>query len=114
MKRGILVAAAITPIVAASAGVMIARYTSAAAGERGPHCAAPSVMIDIAGGVAMAAGGPQSVASCEGDACSVAGAEQVEVNVDGRVQCVDVGEDQTLALTRRDGGVSLIVTDNGR
>jgi hypothetical protein len=114
MKRGLMIAAAVTPILAAGAGVMIARFTNASAGEQGGHCVAPTVMIDIADGAAMVTGGPDSVASCDGNACSVQGAEQVEVQADGRVQCVDVNEGQALALTKREDGVTLIVTEIGR
>jgi hypothetical protein len=114
MQRGVLVAMAITPIIAAGAGVVIARFADADAGERGDHCAAPTVMLDIADGVSMATGGPNSIASREGNSCRVEGPEQVEVQADGRVQCVDVTEGQSLALTRRDGGVSLVVQESGR
>lgn len=112
MKRGLLIAAAVTPIVAAGAGVMIARFANAS--DASGYCAEPTVWVDMADGVSMATGGPDSVASCEGNTCRVEGAEQVEVQADGRVQCVNVNEGQALALTRRDSGVSLIVTEAGR
>lgn len=114
MKKNILIAAIATPIIAASAGVMIAKFTNAQAADVAGHCVQPTVMIDIADGAAMVTGGPDSQATCEGNSCSVAGVEQVEVNADGRVQCVNVNEGQQLALTRRDDGVSLIVTETGR
>ncbi len=114
MKRGTIVAAVVTPIVAASAGVMIARYTNAKADDAAGFCAQPTVWVDMAGGVSMATGGAAAQASCEGATCRVVGAERVEVNADGRVQCVDVAEGEALSLTRRSDGVTLIVEDIGR
>jgi hypothetical protein len=114
MKRNLIIAAVVTPILAASTGVVIARFANADADEVAGHCVQPTVMIDIADGAAMVTGGPDSQATCEGSSCSVVGAEQVEVQADGRVQCVNVNEGQALALTRRDDGVSLIVTETGR
>lgn len=114
MKRSLILAAAITPIVAAAAGVAIARFTNAEADEVNGRCAEPTVMIDIAEGAALVTGGPNSVASCDGNTCSVAGAEQVEVQADGRVQCVNVDQGQVLALTRRADGLSVVVTETGR
>jgi hypothetical protein len=114
MKRSLIIAAAVTPIVAAAAGVAIARFANAEADEVAGRCTEPTVMIDIADGAALVTGGPNSVASCDADSCSVAGAEQVEVQADGRVQCVNVDQGQVLALTRRDDGLSLIVTESGR
>jgi hypothetical protein len=114
MKRSLLIAMAVTPIVAAGAGVAIARFTSAEADEVGGRCAEPTVMIDIADGAALVTGGPNSTASCDANSCSVVGAEQVEVQADGRVQCVNVDQGQVLALTRRATGLSLVVTETGR
>lgn len=114
MKRGLIIAAVVTPIVAAGAGVMIARFTSASADGRATQCGAPTVTVDIADGASVVTGGPDSDATCEGDSCRVVGPELVEVQADGRVQCVRVEEGMTLALTRRDGGLSLVQQENGR
>jgi hypothetical protein len=114
MKRGLIIAAIVTPIVAAGAGVVIGRFASAQADDVASQCGAPTVMIDIADGAAVITGGPNSVASCEGNSCRVLGPEQVEVQADGRVQCVDVESGMTLALTRRDDGLSVIMQESGR
>ena len=114
MRKALLIAAIVTPVLAAGAGVMIAKFANADADEVGGRCADPTVMIDIAEGAALVTGGPNSVASCDGNTCSVAGAEQVEVQADGRVQCVNVDQGQVLALTRRANGLSVVVTETGR
>jgi hypothetical protein len=114
MKRGLIIAAAITPILAAAAGVAIARFTQADAGEVAGHCAEPTLLIDMADGASLITGGPNSMASCEGNTCRVQGPEQVEVQADGRVQCAAVNDGQTLALTRRDEGLSIVVQEIGR
>jgi hypothetical protein len=71
-------------------------------------------MLDIADGASVVTAGPGSVAACEGNTCRVEGPEQVEVEADGSVRCVEVEEGMTLALTRRDGGLSLIMQESGR
>jgi len=114
MKRGLILAAVVTPILAASAGVVIAKFANAEADDVASQCGAPTVMIDIADGAAVITGGPQSVASCEGNSCRVLGPERVEVQADGRVQCVDVEGGTTLALTRREDGLSVIMEEVGR
>lgn len=114
MKRITLIAAVMTPVLAASAGVVIARFANADAQDRTSQCGAPTVMLDLADGAALITAGPDSVASCEGNSCRVVGPEQVEVQADGRVQCVDVENGMTLALTRRNGGLSVIMQETGR
>jgi hypothetical protein len=111
MKKGTLIAAVVTPIVAASTGFMIARTTNASADDASGYCTQPTVYIDMVGSVSMVSGRPNANANCEGDVCTVAGVEQVEVNADGRVQCVNVDEGQSLSLTRRSDGLSLLVED---
>jgi len=112
MKRALIVAATITPIIAAGAGVIVARMANA--GQPQTPCAAPTVTLDVAENAALVTAGPQSIATCEGTTCSVQGAEQVEVLADGRVQCVNVEEGQVLALSRRGNGLSLVVSEIGR
>lgn len=107
MKRATLLALIVTPIVGAAAGVMIGRATNANADVSQP-CAEPTVYIDMADGVSIVTGGPDSVANCDGPSCQVSGAEEVEVRADDRVQCVSVNEGQTLSLTQRSDGLSLI------
>jgi hypothetical protein len=111
MKKGILIAAVVTPIIAAAAGVVIARVTSAKAENMNGHCEEPTVYVDMAEGVSMVTGGPEASAQCDGGSCTVAGAQQVEVNADGRVQCVNVNEGQSLSLTWRGDGVTVSVED---
>jgi hypothetical protein len=112
MKRAVIIALAATPILAASAGVVIARF--ATGGERVTQCGAPTVMIDLADGAALVTAEPNSVATCEGDSCRVEGPEQVEVQADGRVRCVIVEDGMTLALSRREDGLSFVMQDSGR
>ena len=109
MKKGTLIAAIVTPVVAAGAGVLIAQATSADASDAGGYCAEPTVYVDMAEGVSMITGG--SDADCDGPSCTVTGLEQVEVNDDGQVQCVDVGQGQSLTLTRSGNGLSVSVED---
>lgn len=109
MKKGTLIAVIAAPLAGAAAGVMIARFTSANADDASGYCAAPTVYVDMAEGVAMVTGGEASNASCDGPSCTVTGAEQVEISADGRVQCVDVGQGQALSVTRRGDGVSVAV-----
>jgi hypothetical protein len=52
-------------------------------------------------------GGMGSNASCEGDSCTVTGLEQVEINANGEVQCVNVNAGQMLSLTRRGDDLSV-------
>lgn len=111
MKKGTLIAAIATPLACAAAGVMIARYTNANADDASGYCAEPSVYVDMADGVSMVTGGEASNASCDGPSCTVTGAEQVEINADSRVQCVNVAAGQSLAVTRRGDGVSVSVED---
>lgn len=111
MKKGTLLAAIVTPVVAASTGVMIARAGDASADNAGGYCQEPTVYLDMAEGVSMLTAGPSSDAQCADGACTVTGVEQVEINADGQVQCVTVGATQSLSLTRRGGGVSLAVED---
>jgi len=111
MKKGTLIAAIVTPVVAASAGVMIARAGNASADNAGGYCEDPTVYVDMAGGVSMLTAEPTSDASCADGACTVTGVEQVEINADGQVQCVTVSATETLSLTQRGGGVSLAVED---
>jgi hypothetical protein len=114
MKRAVLIAAAVTPIIAAAAGVAIARFANARADERASQCGEPTVFLDLADGAAMVTAGPHSVAACEGNSCRVEGPEQVEVQADGRVRCVEVESGMTLALTRRADGLSLVMQESGR
>jgi hypothetical protein len=109
MKKGTLIAAIVTPVVAASTGVMIARAGNADASDASGYCMQPTVYVDMAEGVSMITGGAN--ADCDGPSCTVAGLEQVEVNDDGRVQCVAVGEGQSLTMTRQDDGLSLLIED---
>lgn len=109
MKKSTLIAAIVTPLVAAGAGFMIARTTNANAVDATGYCVEPTVYVDMAEGVSMVTGGPNADAECDGARCTIAGAEQVQINADGQVQCVDVTEGQSLSLTRRDGGVSVEV-----
>jgi hypothetical protein len=107
MKKGTLIAAIITPVVAATTGVMIARTTNADASDAEGYCVQPTVYVDVAGGVSMITGG--SNADCDGPTCTVAGLEQVEINANGHVQCVDVSEGQSLTMTRHGDGLSMLV-----
>jgi hypothetical protein len=109
MKKGTLIAAIVTPVVAASTGVMIARTTNADASDADGYCAQPTVYVDMAEGVSMITGGPDDNANCVDGVCTVAGAAQVEVNADGDVQCLDVNAGQSLSVTRRSDGSMEIV-----
>jgi hypothetical protein len=109
MKKRTLIAAIVTPVIAASTGVLIAQATNADASDASGYCVQPTVYVDVAEGVSMLTGG--SNADCDGSTCTVTGTEQVEVNADGRVQCVDVGQGQALTLTRSDDGLSLLVAN---
>lgn len=114
MKRATLIAIAVTPILAASAGVVIARFAAANANGRAVQCGAPTVTIDLADGGALVTAGPSSVAECDGGSCRVEGPEQVEVQADGRVRCVEVESGMTLALSRRADGLSVVMQESGR
>lgn len=107
MKRATLLAIIVTPVVAGAAGVMIGRANNASASDAAGYCAEPTMYIDMADGVSVLTGGPDATGSCEGNVCRVTGAEQIEVNADGRVQCVNVTEGQALSLTRRSDGLSV-------
>jgi len=109
MKKRTLVAAVVTPVVAASTGVMIARTTNADASDASGYCVQPTVYVDMADGVSMITGGAN--ADCDGPTCTVSGLEQVEVNADGNVQCVDLGEGQSLTLTRSGDEVSVLIDE---
>jgi hypothetical protein len=109
VKKGTLIAAIVTPVVAASTGVMIARTTNADASDAGGYCVQPTVYVDMADGVSMITGG--SNADCDGPTCTVTGLEQVEVNANGQVQCVDVSEGQSLTLTRSGNDVSVLIDE---
>jgi hypothetical protein len=114
MKRIAIIALAATPILAASAGVVIARFATANASDRTTQCGAPSVTIDLGDGGALVTAGPHAIAECEGNSCRVEGPERVEVQADGRVRCVDVEGGMTLALTRRADGLSVVMQETGR
>lgn len=103
MKKGTLIAAVVTPVVCASAGIMIARAGDASA-DASDSCMQPTVYVDMAEGVSMITGGPDDNANCVDGVCTVAGAAQVQVNTDGHVQCVDVDAGQSLSVTRRSDG----------
>ncbi len=105
MKKRTLTAAIVTPIACAAAGVMIGQYTNADAGNATGYCADPTVYVDMAAGVSMVSGSPNANTNCDGDVCTVAGLEQVEINADGHVQCVSVGATQSLSLAWRGDGV---------
>lgn len=109
MKKRTLFAAIVTPVVAAGAGFMIARATNADAVDASGYCVEPTVYVDMAEGVSMVTGGPTSHAECDGASCTVAGAEQVQVNAFGQVQCVSVNEGQVLSLAQRSGQVVVSV-----
>jgi hypothetical protein len=109
MKKGTLIAAVVTPVVAASTGVMIARSTNADANDASGYCVQPTVYVDMADGVSMITGG--SNADCDGPSCTVSGLEQVEINAGGQVQCVDVSEGQSLTLTRSGDELSVLVEE---
>jgi hypothetical protein len=109
MKKGTLIAAIVTPVVAASTGVMIARAGNADASDASGYCMQPTVYVDMAEGVSMITGGAN--ADCDGPSCTVAGLEQVEVNADGNVQCVDLSEGQSLTLTRSGDEVSVLIDE---
>jgi hypothetical protein len=109
MKKGTLIAAVVTPIVAGGAGVMIAQYTNANAANPTGYCAEPTVYVDMAEGVSMITGGANS--NCEAGSCTVSGLAQVEVNADGRVQCVDVNDGQTLTVSRRGEDLSVLIEE---
>ena len=111
MKKGTLIAAIATPLACAAAGVMIARITNANADDAQGYCAEPTVYVDMADGVSMVTGDAAADASCDGPSCTVTGAEQVEINADGQVQCIDLNAGQALSLTRRGEGVSVRVED---
>lgn len=114
MKKGLIIALAATPIIAASAGVVIAKFATANANGSAVQCGEPTVTIDLADGAAVVTAGEYSIAECQGDSCRVVGPEQVEVQADGRVRCVEVGSGMTLALSRRADGLSLVVQESGR
>lgn len=107
IKKGALIAAVVTPVVAGGAGVMIAQYANAS--NASGYCAEPTVYVDMAQGVSMITGGATS--NCEGDSCTVAGVEQVEINADGHVQCVDLNAGQALTVSRHGGDVSVLVEE---
>lgn len=107
MKRATLIALVAAPIVGGAAGVMIGRTGAANADDSVTACVEPSVYVDFADGVSMVTGGAEAVAACDGPICTIAGAHQVEISADGRVQCVNVDESQTLTLMRRSDGVAL-------
>lgn len=108
MNKAVLIAAIITPVVAAGAGFMIARAGNANAIDASGYCVEPTVYLDMSDGVSMLTAGPDSNAVCDGAVCTVTGAEQVQVNADGRAQCVDVSAGQSLVLTRlSDGSISV-------
>ncbi len=111
MKKAVLIAAILTPVAAAGAGFVIARTTNANAVDASGYCVAPTVYVDIADGVSMVTGGPASNAECNGATCMVAGAEQVQINADGEVQCIEVGAGQALRVMRSEAGVSAAVED---
>lgn len=111
MNKRTIMAAIATPLACATAGVMIARYTNADATDVSGYCAEPTVYVDIAGGVSMVSGGMASNAACEGDTCTVTGLEQVEINGNGEVQCVNVNAGQMLSLTQRGDGLSVLVEE---
>lgn len=115
MKRRTILAAVLTPLVGGGLAFVVSHQMGAASmsAVAGP-CAAPTLYIDMADTGSLVTGGPDSVASCDGDQCSVQGAEQVEVQTDGGVQCVAVGEGQALALTRRGEGLSYKIEDIGQ
>jgi hypothetical protein len=69
----------------------------------------PTVYVDMADGVSMITGG--SNADCDGPSCTVTGLEQVEVNADGKVQCVELNEGQSLTLTRSGNDVSVLIDE---
>jgi hypothetical protein len=105
MKKGTLIAAVVTPVVCATAGVMIGRAGDASA-DASDSCMQPTVYVDMAEGVSMITG---DNGNCVDGVCTVAGAAQVEVNADGQVQCVDVDAGQSLSVTRRSDGSMEIV-----
>jgi hypothetical protein len=108
MNKAVLIAAIVTPVVAAGAGFMIARTTSASAVDPGHYCVGPTVYVDMAEGVSMVTAGPDSNAACDGPSCTVTGEEQVQINADGAVRCVTVNAGQSVSLTRQsDGSVSV-------
>jgi hypothetical protein len=115
MKKRTIAAAIATPLVGGVLGFVISQQFGAASvhAVAGP-CAAPTLYIDMADSGSLVTGGPSSVASCEGDQCSVQGAEQVEVQTEGRVQCVAVGMGEALALTRHGDRVSYEIGEIGR
>jgi hypothetical protein len=106
LKKSTIIAAIVTPVVAAGAGFMIARTTTANAVDASNYCVEPTVYVDFADGVSMVTGGPNSNAECDGATCTIAGAEQVQINDDGTMQCVSVAGGEVLQLTRRSEGVS--------
>jgi hypothetical protein len=115
MKKRTIAAAIATPLVGGVLGFFVSQQMGAAGVNAitGP-CAAPTLYIDMADTGSLVTGGPNAVASCEGDRCSVQGAEQVEVQTEGRVQCVAVGAGQELALTRHGDNVSYEIDEIGR
>jgi hypothetical protein len=115
MKKRTIAAAIATPLVGGVLGFFVSQQMGAAgvSAVTGP-CAAPTLYIDMSERGSLVTGGPSSVASCERDGCSVQGAEQVEVQTDGRVQCLVVGAGQHLALTRRGDSVSYEIDAIGR
>lgn len=108
MNKAVLIAAIVTPVVAAGAGFMIARTGNANAVDASGYCVEPTVYVDMSDGVSMVTAGPDSNAACDGARCTVAGAEQVQINADARAQCVDVGEGQAVSLTQRSDGSILV------
>lgn len=108
MKKGVLIAAIAIPVAAAAAGFTIARIGSANANDARGYCDTPTVYIDMAEGVSTVTAGPDSNAQCDGAGCIVVGAEQVEIDAQGRVQCVTVGAGRALSLTRQGDGSLLV------
>lgn len=115
MKKRTIAAAIATPLLGGVLGFFVSQQMGATSvsAVAGP-CAAPTLYIDMADTGSLVTGGPNAVASCDGDQCSVQGAEQVEVQTDERVQCVAVGAGQALALTRRGDNLSYKIEDIGR
>lgn len=111
MGKRTLIAAIVTPVIAAGAGFMIARTTNANAVDASGYCVEPTVYVDMADGVSMVTGGPNAQAECDGASCTVSGAEQVQINDDGAVQCVSVTNGQMLSLTRQSSGLSVSLED---
>lgn len=98
MNKLALFALAAAPFAVVAAGIVAGRLSAHA--EAGERCVEPTVHVNVR--------------DCEAGACRVDGPNQVEVRGEGRVQCVELREDMALALSRRDGRMSLIVEERVR